>query len=87
MLDIEQLVHEFRKLNATLERIEETNKESKEYLIRINEKLFSIINDYLEIDFYYDEKDEDIRKKITWKQLAMIIQSLKRIESSLSDND
>ena len=86
MFDVEQIIHELKKQNATLERIERANKECSELLLRINDKLFSIVNDYLEREFYSDAEDDDNKKKITWTQLAMIIQSLKRIESSLSDN-
>jgi len=78
----EQIVHELKKLNATLVRMENSNEEINKKLGRLNDKLLSIERIY-ESEFYYDVEDEDTRKKIVWTQLAMIVQSLKRIESSL----
>ncbi len=78
----EQIVHELKKLNATLVRMENSNEEINKKLERLNDKLLSIERIY-ESEFYYDVEDEDTRKKIVWTQLAMIVQSLKRIESSL----
>ena len=85
MVDFEeQIVHELKKLNWNFERILEVNKEHNDNILRLNAKLSAVL-DYSAMEFFDDEED-NIRKKITWKQLAMIIQSLQRIESSLSGN-
>jgi hypothetical protein len=85
MVDFEeQIVHELKKLNWNFERILEVNKEHNDNILRLNAKLSEVL-DYSAMEFFDDEED-NIRKKITWKQLAMIIQSLQRIESSLSGN-
>lgn len=50
----------------------------------INGKLSSVV-DYINSQSFYDADDNDIKKNQTNVQLAMIIQSLKRIEQSLSE--
>jgi hypothetical protein len=42
MIDVMQIVHEFRKLNETLERIEEQGKESNQHLASIEQKVNEI---------------------------------------------
>ena len=50
----------------------------------INGKLSSIV-DYIDSQSFYDADDNDIKKNQTNVQLAKIIQSLNRIEQSLSE--
>lgn len=153
MIIFENLVEEFRKLNSTLEQIQEQNKRSNDYLdemafeikniaknvlslentfdigrvitfeqhiesIResvrrslieievqlqsiqvernktsfqnvrelecINEKLSSVV-DYIDSKSFYESDDNDVKKNITNVQLAMMIQSLKQIEKSVTE--
>ena len=72
-----QIVYELDKLNSTLERIEKQNEKNNAYLHEVV--------DYINSQSFYDADDNDIKKNQTNVQLAMIIQSLKRIEQSLSE--
>lgn len=49
----------------------------------INEKLSSFV-DYIDSQSFYDADDDDIKKNLTNAQLAMMIQSLQRIDKFLS---
>jgi hypothetical protein len=75
------------EIEGLLQAIQNEQKKTSFHNMRelewVNEKLSSIV-DYIDSQSFYDADDDDTKKNLTNAQLAMMIQSLKRIEQSLS---
>ena len=86
MSDAKQIAQELQKLNATVERIEQAKYESNRYLAAISKEIIAFVDLYEKYEFHTDEED-GWYKKINHQQRAMIWQTLKRIETLLTEKN